>query len=88
MDGWMYPKSSILRKVFDDQILKLYEEGIVDKLLRSFEFPEEPSEFVPVNLEFVLILFITILIGIFLSFVIFVLEKFQINLFGYFNQWP
>ena len=87
-DGWMYPKNSMLKRIFDHEILEIYERGIGDKLLKHHKNFQEPSEFVPVNFEFALLLFAILTIGVILSLCTFVLELFEINIFGQFNLWP
>ena len=84
----MYPKNSILKSLFDHQILKLFEGGIGDHILRKKEVPFEVSELVSVSFQFVMVLFISLGIGILFSLVALTLEKYGFNIFGNFNQWP
>ena len=84
----MYPKNYILTKILDQEILDIYEKGIGDKLLKSYYVHQEPSELAAVNFEFVLLLFAALTVGVIISLFTFVLELFEINIFGQFNLWP
>ena len=88
-DGWMYPQNSLIKKIFDHQIHKLKESGIVDKFVDRREFEDEPDELLAVNFQFVLILFVILSLGVVLSIIIFIFERFSsLDPIRNVSQWP
>ena len=76
--GWMYPKNSILQRMFDKYKLKLYQNGVIKKLHDTFlPMPkcnyEQP--FFPVNFDFVAMIFYILLMGSILAILIGIGEK-------------
>ena len=76
--GWMFPKNSILKSMFDRYKLKLYQNGVMQKLHDTFlPLPkcnyEQP--FSPVNFDFVAMVFYVLIIGSILAIIIGIGEK-------------
>ena len=84
----MYPKNSILRNIFDKQLLEMYEKGIFSRQFQTVPNDSPQSVVVPVNLEFVLVLFIILIVGTIMSLVTFVLEKYGFNQPEINHHWP
>ena len=77
--GWMYPKNSMLKRLFNKAILETTEEGVERKIYNKYFPNEDPSlcqqGFRPIGYEIVQSLFFILILGIGSSVVIFVIEK-------------
>ena len=71
--GWMFPKNSILQPMFDRYKLKLYQNGIMQKLQETFlHMPkcDNNQPFVQVNFDFVAMIFHILIVGIILAIIL------------------
>ena len=76
--GWMFPKNSILQPMFDRYKLKLYQNGIMQKLQETFlHMPKcnNSKPFVQVNFDFVAMIFHVLVVGSILAIIIGIGEK-------------
>ena len=76
--GWMFPKDSILQPMFDRYKLKLYQNGIMQKLQETFlHMPKcnNGQPFVQVNFDFVAMIFHVLVVGSILAIIIGIGEK-------------
>ena len=73
--GWMYAKNSMLTKIFDREMQHILEKGIDKKLLHEHELDCPSDDFTSVGLDFVMILFIILIIGLIFAVIIFIVEK-------------
>ena len=78
--GWLYPKNSLLRKLFDKFLINLYEQGIERRLFsKHFIGVEEDqcnmsSETTPIAFQIVAILFKILAFGCILAIILLSLE--------------
>lgn len=82
-NGWMYPKNSILRPLFDQYFDELSEKGILDRILKTYQVPNQNCEdegFMPVDFCFVSFLFILLSLGACLALIFFSIEMCKIDL--------
>lgn len=90
-EGWMFPKNSMLQPLFDNLMKKLYERGVWHQILRKTKrkSPECPNEtFSGISLEFSLVLFIILSVGISISFVVIALELLGVQSLNINKIWP
>ena len=77
-NGWMYPKNSLLQKLFDKYMLELYQTGVIRKMEKSFspsKMCDEETGFIGMEFDFVSLFFVLLLIGLLLAIVICLYEK-------------
>ena len=77
--GWVYPKNSLLQPLFDKYMLKLYQNGIINRIEdfhTTRKYCTENNGYLIIQFGFVKILFILLLIGISTSLIIGLYEKF------------
>ena len=76
--GWLYPKNSLLKRLFDKFIISLNEKGIERKLYRkyyaNFEDDKCETETRAIHFKIVVALFKLLAIGIFIAFVVLTIE--------------
>ena len=80
--GWIFPKHSILQPIFDEYMVEILKGGIYDRMKTNYGSANEICEtrgMVPIDINFVAILFIILAAGIILSILLFILEKFGLN---------
>ena len=89
--GWMYPYHSMLQPLFDKYMLELYQSGTVDRIVKYYD-PETETcneeHYQQITIDFVLIAFICLWIGIGASIVIIILEKCGVNALKNPIEWP
>ena len=80
--GWIYPHNSMLQPIFDQFMVEVLKTGVFDRIRTNLR-PPHPTcwadGMVPIDINFVAILFILLAIGILTSIFIFILEKFGVN---------
>ena len=76
--GWLYPKNSLLKRLFDKFIISLNEKGIERKLYRKYFAPFEEdkceTEARAIHFHIVITLFKSLAIGIFTAFIVLTVE--------------
>ena len=76
--GWLYPKNSLLKRLFDKFIIRLNEEGIERKLfLEHFVALDEDkckTETKAIHFHIVVTLFKSLAMGIFIAFIVLTVE--------------
>ena len=86
----MFPFNSMLQPIFDQYMLELYQSGVIDRILQFYE-PKletcEMEEIHSVDINFVILAFKIILFGIILSLLFVAMEKCEIRVLEYFNDW-
>ena len=81
--GWMFPKNSILQPMFDIYKLKLYQNGMMQKLQETFlHMPKcnNGKPFVQVNFDFVAMIFHVLVVGSMLAIIIGIGEKIKVKI--------
>ena len=73
--GWMYGKNSILKQIFDRQMRDFMERGVGGRLLYKQEMDCNINDFNIVGLDFVMILFFILVIGLAVSLITLILER-------------
>lgn len=89
--GWMFPKNSMLQPLFDKFMKELDETGVLDQIFKhhTMKRPECPqAEFSGISIEFSLILFIILAVGVIMSLGLFVLELFGVPIMDFNRIWP
>lgn len=78
--SWMFPKNSILTPLFNKQMFELKKTGILDRLLtehfKPMDFDCNTIQFVEIDFQLVLVLFITLILGAILSVLIVLVEQY------------
>ena len=76
--GWLYPKNSMLKRLFDKFIISLNEKGIDRKLYRkyftAFEEDKCETDTRAIHFNIVVTLFKSLAIGIFIAFIVLTVE--------------
>ena len=76
--GWLYPKNSLLKRLFDKFIISLNEKGIERKLYLKYfgNFEEDNCERETKAIRFYIVvaLFKSLAIGIFIAFIVLTVE--------------
>ena len=86
--GWMYPRNSLLKPIFDSFIHEIHEKGIYRRIVENPTQTCDENSFISVSLEFVFTLFIILFFGIFVSICLALLEKLGFSPFANFDLWP
>ena len=80
--GWIYPINSMLQPIFDQFMVEVLNAGVFDRIRTNLR-PSHPicqaDGMVPIDINFVSILFILLAIGVLISILLFILEKFGLN---------
>lgn len=90
-EGWFFPNNSMLLPLFDNLWSYIHETGSIDRAIVKYAGapPNCPSKgVVDVNFEFVLILFVILLVGVGLAIFSFFFELKGFNLTKYIKVWP
>ena len=76
--GWLYPKNSLLKRLFEKFIISLNEKGIERKLYHkyyaAFEEDKCETETRGIHFNIVVTLFKSLAIGIFIAFIVLTVE--------------
>ena len=86
----MYPYHSMLQPLFDRYLLKLFEEGILERVNKALK-PHQincQAEFVAADYNFLIEVFIVLVIGILLAWLTFFFEKIGWNTYLQNMEWP
>ena len=81
--GWMYPKGSVLQPLFDSYWLKLYQNGVIEKLYQRFLPPPicpNKDSYYEVNFEFAGMIFYLLILGLLLAIIVGIGEKIKAKL--------
>ena len=65
-NGWMYPKNSILQPMFDKIMLKLYQNGVMEKLKEKYlpkPICNKQKSYPQVDFEFTKLIFFILFFG-------------------------
>ena len=80
--GWIYPINSMLQPIFDQFMTEVLITGVFDRIKTNLT-PTYPAcqsdEMVPIDINFVAIIFVLLAIGVLISILLFILEKFGFN---------
>ena len=80
--GWIYPINSMLQPIFDQFMAEVLITGVFDRINTNLR-PAHPTcqadGMVPIDINFVAILFILLAIGVIIAILLFILEKFGFN---------
>ena len=80
--GWLFPRHSILKLLFDKFILRKREHGVIQKLYddqykHKTECTDEP--FNSIDFQTVTLLFVLLAVGIILAIIAFAVEKYFVE---------
>ena len=73
--GWMYPKNSMLKWLFDQYMIKSYEDGLYEKMTRRTDVTCHSNGLYVVDFKFVGILFGILSSGIIFSIIFLAFEN-------------
>ena len=80
--GWIYPTNSMLQPIFDQFMAEVLITGVFDRINTNLR-PAHPTcqadGMVPIDINFVAILFILLAIGVIIAILLFILENFGFN---------
>ena len=82
MQGWIYPINSMLQPIFDQFMVEVLKTGVFDRIKTNIRPPNPTCQsdgMVPIDINFVAILFILLAIGVIIAILLFILEKFGFN---------
>ena len=80
--GWIYPINSMLQPIFDQFMTEVLITGVFDRIKTNLTPPYpacQSDEMVPIDINFVAIIFVLLAIGVLISILLFILEKFGFN---------
>ena len=80
--GWIYPHNSMLQPIFDQFMVEVLNAGVFDRIKTNLRIPRPTCQahgMVPIDINFVAILFVLLAIGVLISILLFILEKFGLN---------
>ena len=88
--GWLFPKNSILKPLFDWFYMRKREHGMIQKLHdEQYNYKKDcaTEPFNSVDFQTVTLLFVLLSVGVLLAIILFIAEKyFLINAFGFFGD--
>ena len=80
--GWIYPINLMLQPIFDQFMTEVLITGVFDRIKTNLTPPYpacQSDEMVPIDINFVAIIFVLLAIGVLISIFLLILENFGFN---------